>query len=189
MENKAEGRALRAECKNRGLDMFHIFCFMLCALCSMLLAVQTSAQEKKTARESTVITANMLTADNKARTALFEGSVAAKKGDMTMYADKMLVFYAEEKGSSNIKKIEAEGNVKVIKGERVVTSRFAVYHSGPEEHIVFTGEPRAAEGENVVTGTKMVNYIRDDRSVVENSKVFLVERTGGSDEAGKKKLP
>lgn len=134
------------------------------------------AQEKKPAKEPTVITSQNLIADNKAKTALFEGSVVAKKGEMTLFADKMLVYYSEEKGSSNIKKIEAEGNVKVIKGERVVTSKYATYFAEPEEKIIFTGEPRASEGENVVTGTKMTNFMKDDRSIVENSKVFLVDK-------------
>lgn len=124
----------------------------------------------------TVITSQSLKADNKAKTALFEGSVVAKKGEMTMFADRMLVYYADEKSGSNIKKIDAEGNVKMIRGEKVVTSRFATYYAEPEEYVVFTGEPKAVEGENVVTGTKMTNYMKDDRSVVENSRVFMVNK-------------
>ncbi|BCB96961.1 hypothetical protein JZK55_18830 [Dissulfurispira thermophila] len=97
---------------------------------------------------------------------------------MTLFADKMLVYYSEEKGSSNIKRIDAEGNVKLIKGDRVVTSKFATYFAEPEERIIFTGEPKATEGENVVIGTKMIYFMKDDRSIVENSKVLLIERKG-----------
>lgn len=148
-----------------------------------LLLTDVSAQEKKAAsssREPTVITSEILTADNKAKTALFERSVVAKKGEMTLFADKMLVYYSEEKGGSNIKKIDAEGNVKLIKGDRVVTSKFAVYFAEPEEKIIFTGEPRATEGENVVTGTKMTYFMKDDRSLVENSKVFMINKGQGA---------
>lgn len=141
-----------------------------------LLLNDVFAQEKKDEREPTIITSEILTADNKAKTALFERSVIARKGDMTLFADKMMVYYSEEKGDSNIKKIDAEGNVKLIKGERVVTSKNATYFAVPDEKVIFTGEPRATEGENVVTGTKMIYFIKDDRSVVENSKVFLIER-------------
>ncbi|MBI3592426.1 MAG: hypothetical protein HY099_02925 [Nitrospirae bacterium] len=144
-----------------------------------------SAEQKKSEKVPTIITSQTLTTDNKAKTALFEVNVVAKKGEMTIYSDKMLVYYADEKGSSNIKKIDAEGNVKVIKGDRVVTSRFATYFAEPEEHIIFTGDPRASEGENVVTGTKMTYFMKDDRSIVENSKVFLVERRSGSAEVRK----
>lgn len=160
------------------IGMFIFLCLLPIAYCpSPNVAF---AQEKKTtSKEPTIITSEILTADNKAKTALFERSVVARKGEMTLFADKMLVYYSEEKGSSNIKRIDAEGNVKLIKGERVVTSKFATYFAEPEEKIIFTGEPRATEGENVVTGTKMIYFMKDDRSIVENSKVLLIERRGG----------
>lgn len=160
------------------IRIFIFLCLLPITYC--LLPNVSFAQEKKAAsKEPTVITSEILTADNKAKTALFERSVVAKKGEMTLFADKMLVYYSEEKGSSNIKRIDAEGNVKLIKGERVVTSKFATYFAGPEEKIIFTGEPRATEGENVVTGTKMTYFMKDDRSIVENSKVFLIEKKSG----------
>jgi lipopolysaccharide export system protein LptA len=133
-------------------------------------------EASKNIKEPTVVTSQKMTTDNKAKTALFEGNVIAKKGDRTMYADKMLVHYSEEKGSSNIKEIDADGNVKLVRGDRVVTSKVAVYHSEPEEYVVFTGEPRASEGENVVTGTKITYFMKDDHSIVENSKVFIVSK-------------
>jgi lipopolysaccharide export system protein LptA len=161
---------------------------LLTAYC--LLLTDVSAQEKKSAsKEPTIITSEILTADNKAKTALFEKSVVARKGEMTLFADKMLVYYSEEKGSSNIKRIDAEGNVKLIKGERVVTSKFATYFAEPEEKIIFTGEPRATEGENVVTGTKMIYFMKDDRSIVENSRVLLIERRGESGKVQNERLP
>ncbi|MBF0557182.1 MAG: hypothetical protein HQL08_00210 [Nitrospirae bacterium] len=135
-----------------------------------------AAEESKTAKEPTIVTSQKLTTDNKAKTALFEVNVVAKKGERTMYADRMLVYYSEEKGGSNIKKIESDGNVKMVKGDRVVTSKSAVYYSEPEEYIVFTGDPRASEGENVVTGTKITYFMKDDHSTVENSKVFIVNK-------------
>jgi lipopolysaccharide export system protein LptA len=163
----------------KGKSLFFALLMLFTVQC-LLFADLSFAEEKKTeeqkAKVPTVITSELLTADNKAKTALFEGSVVAKKGEMTLFSDKMLVYYADEKGSSNIKKIDAEGNVRLIKRERVVTSKFATYFSEPEEYIVFTGEPRASEGENVVTGTKMIYFMKDDRSIVENSKVFLINK-------------
>ena len=54
------------------------------------------------------VTSEMLKADNKARTALFERSVVARTTDMTIYADKMLVHY--EEGSGNVTQIDAEAD-------------------------------------------------------------------------------
>jgi lipopolysaccharide export system protein LptA len=133
-------------------------------------------QQKKDESVPLIITSDTLTADNKAKTALFEGSVVAKKGDMTMFADKMLVHYTDDKGQSNVNKIEADGNVKVIRSDKVIVSKSAVYYSEPEEHIIFTGEPRAMDGDNIVNGTKMTYFLKDERSIVEKSKVFLKGR-------------
>jgi lipopolysaccharide export system protein LptA len=122
------------------------------------------------------ITSERLTADNKAHTALFEGSVAAKTGGTFIYSDSMLVHYSD---SGKVTSIEATGHVKLIKGERVITSDAATYYADDQERVVFTGDPRAIEGNNVVTGTKMTYYIKDERSIVENSKVFMEKGSTG----------
>ncbi|MCL5024118.1 MAG: lipopolysaccharide transport periplasmic protein LptA [Nitrospirae bacterium] len=116
-----------------------------------------------------VITSATLTADNKARTALFEGSVVARTETMKIHADRMLVFYAED---GRITKIEADGNVRLIKGERVITAAKATYLAA-EEKVIFDGQPKAVEGRNIVTGTRMIYLMKEDRSLVENSKVFM----------------
>lgn len=156
-------------------------CYLLTACAVLLLSfsvfpIQSPAEEKKTGKEPIVITAKTLTADNKAKTALFEGTVEARRGEMTLFADRMLVHYTDEKDAAAIRQIDASGKVKLIRGDRIVTSDHAVYRNDPEEHVVFTGSPRAVGGENVVTGTKMVYYFKEDRSVVENSRVMIVDR-------------
>lgn len=131
------------------------------------------AEQRKGSREPVTITSQILTTDNKAKTAIFEGSVKAVKGDIILYADKMTVYYQDEKAGSSIKKIDAEGNIKLIRGDRVVTSRFAQYYTDTEEKAVFTGEPKATDGESVITGSKMTYFFRNDRYIVENSRVFM----------------
>ncbi|MGC2063069.1 MAG: LptA/OstA family protein [Thermodesulfovibrionales bacterium] len=116
------------------------------------------------------VTSESLTADNKAHTALFETNVVARTPDMSMAADKMLIFYREDGGE--VTKIEATGNVRLIKESRVITAQNAIYYAD-EDKVVFTGEPKAIDGDNVVTGTKMTYLIKEDRSRVENSKVLL----------------
>ena len=148
-------------------------------------AKNAAGKDTKKEQAPTIITSESLTADNKAKTALFTGSVIAKKADTTIYADRMLVYYSEGGSGSNIDKIESDGNVKLVRGDRVVTSGKMVYYAGTDktdERAIFTESPRAAEGKNVVTGTKMTYYMKDDRSLVENSKVFVVEKEQGTQE-------
>lgn len=156
-------------------NKFAFYLSVLFALFSFLCfsPALSSAQDRK---EPTVITSRTLITDSKAKTALFEGAVVAKKGEMTLFADKMLVHYSEQKGESNIKQIDAEGNVKLLKGERVITSSTATYFAAPEEKVIFAGAPRASEGENLVTGTRMTYFTKDEHFVVESSKVFLVDK-------------
>jgi lipopolysaccharide export system protein LptA len=116
------------------------------------------------------ITAVTLTADNKAHTALFENNVVAKTTDITIHADKMLVFYREDGGE--VTKIEATGNVRVLKESRLITSKSAIFYAA-EDRVIFTGDPRAMDGDNVISGTKMNYFIKDDRFLVENSRVIL----------------
>lgn len=142
------------------------------------------AEQKKSSGEPVTITSKTLTADNKARTAVFEGDVKAVKGNMTLYADKMTVYYQDERSGSSIEKIESEGNIKLIRGDRVITSSFAQYFSGSDEKVIFTGEPRAIDGGTIITGTRMTYFFKADRYVVENSKVLLQDR----DNRGQKKV-
>lgn len=117
-----------------------------------------------------VITSKTLMADNKTNIAVFEGSVVAKTEDIIIYSDKMTVFYNNSQGK--VTKIYASGNVRVHKKERAIFSEEATYLD-EEEKIIFTGEPKAVEGENVITGVQITYFLKDDRSVVEGSKVIL----------------
>lgn len=133
---------------------------------SAYTASSNTTPEKKTI----VITSKTLTADNRNNTAVFEGSVVVKTGDITMHSDKMSVFY--DNSENSIDTIHATGNVKVHKNERALFSDKAVYFDA-DEKIVFTGNPKAIEGNNIISGTKIIFYFKDDRAVVENSKIVL----------------
>ncbi len=140
----------------------------------MLLPGGASAEEPRTKVKGPItITSESLTADNKAHTALFEKNVVAKTTDMMINADWMLVYYKEDGG--DVTKIEAKGNVRVHRESKMITAGELTYFAD-EEKIVFTGSPRAVDGENVVTGSRITYYTKNDRSVVENSKVILKNR-------------
>lgn len=134
------------------------------------------AEEKsQRLRGPIVITSETLTVDNEAHTALFEKSVVARTTDSTLYADKMVVHYHSETG--DITRIDAEGHIKLVKGSRAIISNEATYYAEGGK-IIFTGEPRAVEGENVVTGKKITYFLNGDRFLVEDSKVFLKKKKG-----------
>jgi lipopolysaccharide export system protein LptA len=136
----------------------------------LLLISISSVPITAVGKKTIVITSQTLTADNKNNIAVFEGSVVAKNEDIIIYSDKMEVSYNNYQGK--ITKIRAYGNVRVHKNERAIFSKEAIY-SGEEEKIVFTGEPKAVEGENVITGTEIIYFLQEDRTVVKDSRVVL----------------
>ena len=135
--------------------------------------VLAESSEIKRIKGPIVITSEKLTAENAAHTALFERSVVARTKEMTLYADKMLVY--SDKDTGDVTRIDASGSVQLIKGNRVVTSQDAVYFADGDKAI-FTGEPKAVEDGNVITGKKMTYLLGEDRFFVEGSKVFLTKK-------------
>lgn len=125
---------------------------------------------KSAEKNPIVITSQTLTADNKSNTAVFEGSVIAKTDDITMYSDKMTVFY--DNSESTVSKIYAVGNVKVVNKTRVIFSNEAIYLD-KEDKIIFSGNPKAVEGDNIITGKQIVFFLKDERAVVKGSRVIL----------------
>jgi lipopolysaccharide export system protein LptA len=142
------------------------FLFLLLVFNTSFASTIGESEEK----EPVVITSQTLTADNKNNVAVFEGTVVAKSGDIAMFSDKMTVFYSE--AEKKIAKIHAVGHVKVHKKDTALFSDEAIY-SNDDEKIIFTGNPKAVEGENVITGKEIIFYIRDDRAVVRGSRVIL----------------
>jgi lipopolysaccharide export system protein LptA len=117
-----------------------------------------------------IITSQTLIADNNLNTVTFEGTVVAKNEDITIYSDKMEVFYNNSLGE--ITKIYASGNVRALKDARTIFSEEAMY-LGEEDKIIFTGEPKAVDGENVITGTEIIYFIKKNRTIVKASRVVL----------------
>lgn len=109
------------------------------------------------------IKSNELAADNKGKVAIFSGKVVARQGDITIYADKLIVNYGEAKGS--VEKIEATGNVRIVQANRTGIASQAVYDSRAGQ-IILTGSPKVIQENNTLTGKIITYYIDDEKSVV-----------------------
>jgi lipopolysaccharide export system protein LptA len=144
---------------------------LIISLLFSVTVMDAHAQSQKAKiRGPITVNSETLTADNKANTALFERNVVAKTTDLTIQADKMLVFYNDAGG--DVTKIESTGNVRVFRDARIITSKAAIYFAD-EEKVVFTGEPRAMDGDNIVTGSEITFFMTEDRFLVKDPKVIL----------------
>jgi len=149
----------------RALFIFNITLWLLLCLSFSAVAVTGDKEGKKV-----VITSDTLITDNKSSTAVFEGRVVATMEDITIHSDRMTILYDSSDG--NIKSIHATGNVRAHKGNSAIFSKDATY-LGSEERIIFTGEPKLVDGENVVTGKQIIYSMKDEKAFVEESRVIL----------------
>ncbi len=155
--------------------------------------------------DSVVITSQSLVFKNQENMAVFDGKVVMVKTGFTMHADHMIAYFAATQpadtaatkkvtkstpapprpgpelptlGSRAVSLIEATGNVIMEQGSKKAKSKKAVY-SQHDEKLVLTGEPEAWEQGYHVTGTKMTMFLKEDRSIVETSRVVISDITGG----------
>lgn len=100
--------------------------------------------------------------DYKGHVVTFRGNVIANQEDVTLYSDRMVIYYDET--TSEVTQIVAEGGVRIVQLDRRATGEKAVFHNA-EKKIVLTGRPVVRQGKNVMIGEKITILI--DRNWVE----------------------
>ncbi len=109
------------------------------------------------------ITASRLLADSVKNSVTFEGDVIARQEDMTLFSDRLYAEYAAATGA--IERIVADGNVRVVQGDREARSPHAVFYN-MEQRIVLSGGADVVQGGNTLKGETVTVYLRENRSVV-----------------------
>ena len=169
----------------------------------LLLALALALPWAARAAEAPIhIESNRMTSTEKSNSVVFSGDVDAKQGDVRIRADEMTVFYheldsgskggkdkkkpaaqAEKKTSQQVEKLICVGNVEVSRGEWLGTGKKMVYLS-KERQVILTENAKAWQGQNMVSGDKIIYYLDEGRSeVVGGSKAT----TAGSGDSDKKK--
>lgn len=151
--------------------------FLFVVISTWLLAHLASAQmvgEFKGERGPVHITSQQLEADYQAKVITFIGGVVARQQDFTLYADRLFLFI-DAKGE-DIEKIVARGNVRMLQESREATCREATYYHR-EGTVVLRGEPVVREGENWISGKRIIYYIDEQKSVAEGEGTDRVRVT------------
>lgn len=133
---------------------------------------QPGTLRKDRSKKPINIKADKLQADNKAKKALFTGRVVSKQDDVTIYSDRLEIFYGE--GKDEVEKIIATGNVRIIQTNRVGTGGQAVYES-KEGKVTLTINPKVTQDRDSVTGKVIIYYLDEDRSEVQGGENVRVE--------------
>ena len=142
-------------------------------LWSLAVVVQAAPEPHRgTSNLPITVKSNELAADNKGKTAIFTGKVVAKQGDVTIFCDKMTVFYGNTQGE--VDKIEADGNVRIIQENRTGISSHAVYDSKQGKITLTGGNPKVMQGADTVAGEIITYFINEERSSVSGGRVEAV---------------
>ena len=144
------------------------------------------------------ITSRSMTVKNLEQRVVFDRDVTVTSGDMDLSADRVeviLVQSADSDGGApplaggagpnllaeeNIERIEAQGRVKVVQGKKTATADHAVYRRA-DETVVLTGHPETWEEGVRIQGSKITILLKEQRSIVEESRVVIYPEADGGD--------
>lgn len=108
-------------------------------------------------------------------TVVFIGNVDARQGQLTIRSDEMTVFYTESKGgdgqqtSSQMEKLICKNNVQVTQDDWLGTSDRMDYFA-KERKAILSGNAKAWQGQNMVSGKTIIYYLDEKRSIVEQDE-------------------
>lgn len=132
----------------------------------------TAAARKDRSSKPITIKADDLKADNKGKTAIFIGRVVARQEDVTIYSDKLIIYYGD--GQDEVDKIEAIGSVRILQTNRVGTGGHALYENR-DGKITLTINPKVTQDKDSVTGKVIIYYLDEERSEVTSGDNARVE--------------
>jgi lipopolysaccharide export system protein LptA len=125
-------------------------------------------------REPISVSSDGLEFDYRTRVILYKGSVEVTQGDIKMHSETLRVIL-DEHAENRVKEVVAEGNVRVSKGTRWATGGRAEFDEA-KHTVVLSNDAVVHDGSNEVSGSRIVVYLNENRSVVEggNGRVRAV---------------
>lgn len=135
------------------------------------------------------IEADHMTSLEKENNVLFSGNVDATQADVRIRADKLTVYYtaADEGEKQEVKRLRCEGNVEITKGEWLGTGKTMNYLA-KERKVILSGDAKAWQGTNLVTGNTIIYYLDEGRSeVIGGRPATTVDAKTGEKESGRVK--
>ncbi len=153
--------------------IFTAFFFLLFLQALPAFAAQTAGGTP------TTVTSQRMEYNTNASTVVFIGSVHVVRPDMEIWSERLtLVLKKEQAGDAaptaagqaglaggDIEKLIAEKNVRMKREDRHGECEKATY-TAADELLVMEGDPKLFEGENSITGTKILFYMKENRSEV-----------------------
>ncbi|MDX2481420.1 MAG: lipopolysaccharide transport periplasmic protein LptA [Desulfuromusa sp.] len=135
--------------------------------CCVSAAFAAEATPELDRNQPIEITAQQLEVLQQQRQSIFTGNVVAKQGEMTLYAEKLIVVF--QKNQDQVERLDAIGGVRVLQLDRIATGEKAVFHR-EEEVLVLIGNAEVTQGKNKISGEEITLYIKENRTLVKSSE-------------------
>jgi len=134
-------------------------------------ATATSSQTD----ESVEIESDRMEIKDAEKTSIFTGNVIAKRPDMTLNSDKLIVNYTDAKqpdGSSKneVSNFDATGHVKIVTGKQKITGEWAKLNYKTND-LTVGGNVTVTQGETVLKGPKLEANLDTDKMVMTGGRV------------------
>ncbi len=129
------------------------------------------------------ITSDWMEVDQKKNTITYKGRVVMVQAEMTMRSEALTAHYDPE--MKRMGQIVAEGKVNATQGDRVATGEKAVFDDKAKT-VTLTGNPIMRQGNNQVSGTRVIYFMEQDRAVAEGDGKVRVQATIFPDELQKR---
>ncbi len=119
------------------------------------------------------IEADRMISQEQDNSVVFLGNVDARQGDLVIRSDEMTVYYTgddgRKKGASRVKKLVCKKNVEITQGDWLGTGDRMDYYA-TERKVILSGDAKAWQGQNMVSGKTITYYLDEGRSIVEQDK-------------------
>ncbi len=121
------------------------------------------------------IEADRMVSQEQKNSVVFIGNVDASQGKITIRSDEMTVYYTQndkskpKSQSSQVKKLICRGNVEITQDDWLGTSKRMDYFA-KDRKVILTGDAKAWQGQNMVSGKTIIYYLDEKRSVVEQDR-------------------
>ena len=155
--------------------------FTLCLALTIFCASVAWGQKNMDPSAPIQIEADRMESSREKNIVVFSGHVRANQNDLIINADVMTVLYSgpgvqpnskadapTEGLSQQIDKITAKGNVEIVQGDWVATGNIMDFNAD-ERIVILSGNAKAWQDQNMVSGEKIILYLNEGRSVVERS--------------------
>jgi lipopolysaccharide export system protein LptA len=146
---------------------------LILSILLLILPVSVVAAALEPATQGPIeVVADQLDVDDVDKVLVFSGNAVASQGELTIYADRLTVRYADEQ--SEITEVTATGSVRIVQEGRVASGDKAQLFRA-EEKVVLSGSPKVVDGDNTVEGETITLFLRDKRTIVSGGSTGRVK--------------